>query len=69
MECRESVGSSRAAKRVKMLVRDRESLKSKISKEIQVRSRVAEGLESNKMTKSGGKFTSEAPVTSIIFIK
>ena len=51
MECRESVGSSRAAKRVKMLVRDCGSLKREISKEIQVRSRVAEGLETSKMTK------------------
>ena len=63
MESRESVGSSRDAKRVKMLVRDRGSLKRAISKQIQVRSRVAEGLESSKMTKWGGEFTSEALVT------
>ena len=52
-----------------MLVRDRGSLKRAISKEIQVRNRVAEGLESSKMTKWGGEFTSEALVTSIILIK
>lgn len=36
---------------------------------MQVRSRVAEGLESSKMTKWGDKFTSEASVTSIHKLK